>query len=83
MISNHELPYNDITGSNDYVILKLDSPLVLDTTVQQACLPPASYLPPTSTQKRCFTSGWGTLSQGMIFSRLIILGTLKSPNRIT
>ena len=65
MISNHDLPYDHQTNNNDYVILKLDSPLVLDNTVQPACLPSASYLPPTTTQKRCFTGGWGTLSSGM------------------
>ena len=65
VISNTDLPYNSQTINNDWVIAKLDSPLTLDGNVQAACLPSTSYLPVTSTEDRCFTSGWGTLSQGI------------------
>ena len=53
---------------NDFVILKLDSPLELNADVQPACLPSsAAYLPVSSTEERCFTSGWGTLASGKYF----------------
>merc|ERR1719264_327012 len=65
VISNTDFPYNSQTTNNDWVIAKLDSPLTLGGNVQAACLPSsASYLPTTSTEARCFTSGWGTLSSG-------------------
>merc|ERR1712051_535867 len=57
--------YNPNTLDNDFVILKLDSPLTLNADVQPACLPSsAAYLDVSSTEERCFTSGWGTLSSG-------------------
>ena len=35
--------------------------------VQAACLPSsASYMPANSTEERCFTSGWGSLSKGNV-----------------
>merc|ERR1719491_801115 len=53
------------TLDNDFVILKLDSPLELNADVQPACLPSsAAYLGVSSSEERCFTSGWGTLSSG-------------------
>jgi trypsin len=62
---NEGFQYNSQTFNNDFVILKLDSPLVLNGDVQPACLPSSStYLDVSSTEDRCFTSGWGTLSQG-------------------
>jgi trypsin len=65
VISNTDLPYNSQTTNNDWVIAKLSSPLEMNGNVQAACLPSsASYLPTTSTEARCFTSGWGTLSSG-------------------
>merc|ERR1719242_2667750 len=64
VISNTDLPYNSQTTNNDWLIAKLDSPLTLGGDVQAACLPSASYLPADSTEDRCFTSGWGTLSSG-------------------
>ena len=66
VISNTDLPYNSQTTNNDWLIAKLDSPLTLGGDIQAACLPSASYLPATSTEDRCFTSGWGTLSSGMM-----------------
>merc|ERR1712223_47471 len=51
--------------NTDWVIAKLDSPLTLGGDVQAACLPSsASYLSAQSSEARCFTSGWGTLSSG-------------------
>ena len=70
IISNNDLPYNDITSDNDWVILKLSSPLELNDNVFPACLPEADYLDISSTEEACFTSGWGTLASGMI--RIII-----------
>merc|ERR1739846_242030 len=57
--------YDSGTLDNDFVILKLESPLELNADVQPACLPSsAAYLDTSSTEERCFTSGWGTLSPG-------------------
>merc|ERR1712083_96162 len=57
--------YNPNTLDNDFVILKLDSPLDFNADVHPACLPPsAAYLDVSSSEERCFTSGWGTLSSG-------------------
>ena len=64
VISNPDLPYNSQTIDNDWLIVKLDSPLELNDDVQPACLPSADYLPANTTEARCFTSGWGTLSSG-------------------
>jgi len=64
VISNNDLPYNSNSLNNDWVIVKLDSPLELNNNIQPACLPSADYLPATATEARCFTSGWGTLSSG-------------------
>jgi len=64
IISNTDLPYNDITSDNDWVILKLSSPLELNDKVFPACLPEADYLDISSTEEACFTSGWGTLASG-------------------
>ena len=61
-----DLTYNSLTANNDWVIVKLDSPLELNEDVLPACLPDSiDYLPTTETEARCFTSGWGTLSSGM------------------
>merc|ERR1712223_2226339 len=57
--------YNPSTFENDFAILKLDSPLEFNDDVKPACLPTSSdYLDVSSTEERCFTSGWGTLSSG-------------------
>ena len=64
IISNTALPYNDVTSNNDWIILKLSSPLELNEDVFPACLPSADYLDTSSTEEACFTSGWGTLSSG-------------------
>merc|ERR1719483_2014458 len=61
--TNSGFTYNPSTLDNDFVILKLDSPLELNEDVKPACLPSsAGYLDVSSSEDRCFTSGWGTLS---------------------
>ena len=63
VISNSDMPYN--FPRNDWSILKLSAPLELNADVFPACLPSSSdYLSTSSTEDRCFTSGWGTLSPG-------------------
>ena len=64
IISNPYLEYNDVTSNNDWIILKLSSPLELNDNVFPACLPSADYLNTSSTEEACFTSGWGTLESG-------------------
>ena len=64
LISNTDFPYDSDTVNNDWHIVKLDSPLTMGDDVQAACLPSVSYLPAESTEERCFTSGWGSLSSG-------------------
>ena len=66
LISNTDFPYDSDTVNNDWHIVKLDSPLTMGDDVQAACLPSVSYLPAESTEERCFTSGWGTLSSGKL-----------------
>ena len=57
--------YNDHTKDNDFIILKLGSPLIINEDIQPACLPSSKdYLSYNSTEDRCFTSGWGTLESG-------------------
>ena len=57
--------YDDPTKDNDFVILKLGSPLEFNEYVQPACLPSSpGYLSLESTEDRCFTSGWGRLQYG-------------------
>ena len=65
IISNTDLPFDYDTGNNDWIILKLDAPLTMSSDVQAACLPSPSYMPDNITETRCFTSGWGQLSDGM------------------
>ena len=65
IISNTDLPFDLDTGNNDWIILKLDAPLTMSSDVQAACLPSPSYMPDNITETRCFTSGWGQLSDGM------------------
>merc|ERR1711971_517060 len=55
--------YNSGTLDNDFVILKLESPLQLNADVQPACLPSSDeYLDVSSTEERCFTSGGNFVS---------------------
>merc|ERR1712038_1230529 len=65
VVNNPDKPYQSSTLNNDWAILKLSSPLDLNDDVFPACLPSStSYLSTSSTEDRCFTSGWGTLSSG-------------------
>ena len=67
VITNSDLPFSSQTLNNDWVIVKLATPLEMNSDVQAACLPSsAGYLSTSSTEERCFTSGWGTLSQGIL-----------------
>ena len=55
--------YEKYTHDNDFVILKLESPLEFNNDVEPACLPSSTnYLNKDSTEERCFTSGWGKLN---------------------
>ena len=59
--------YEKHTKDNDYIILKLGSPLQFNEDVQPACLPSSSsFLGLESTKTSCVTSGWGKLD----FSKL-------------
>ena len=64
IIWNNEIGfvYDKDSHDNDYIILKLGSPLQFNENVQPACLPPSSsFLGLDSTKTSCFTSGWGKL----------------------
>ena len=59
--------YEKHTHDNDYIILKLGSPLQFNENVQPACLPSSSsFLGLESIKTSCVTSGWGKLD----FSKL-------------
>ena len=65
--NNEGFEYDDSTLNNDFVILKLSNPLELNDDVKPACLPSSTeYLGVSSTEERCFTSGWGTLKSGTL-----------------
>ena len=69
--------YDHITKDNDFIILKLGSPLIFNKDIQPACLPSSKdYLGLDSTEDMCFTSGWGTLEFGKLQINNLILGTL-------
>ena len=60
--TNEGFEFNGTMYDNDFVIVKLGSPLQLDDNVQPACLPSSpNYLDFNATEERCFTSGWGKL----------------------
>ena len=73
VIWNSEYPYNQQTYNNDWVILKLDKPLNLNEEVQPACLPFSSNYAPENyhSASRCFTMGYGRLSQGNRISSVV------------
>jgi len=58
---NMENEYDDQTKQNDIIILKLKSPLSLNSKVQSACLPSANWAPENDINNKCFVSGWGAL----------------------
>ena len=63
--TNDGFEFNGTTFDNDFVIVKLGSPLQFDDNVQPACLPSSQkYLDSDTTEERCFTSGWGKLQFG-------------------
>ena len=75
--------YDDMTKDNDFIILKLGSPLIFNKEIQPACLPSSKdYLGSDSTEDMCFTSGWGTLEFGKLQINNLIWGTLVN-NSIT
>ena len=47
--------------NNDWIILKLDSPLEFNNDVRPACLPSPNWVPETDLDNHCFASGWGRL----------------------
>ena len=58
---------------NDYVILKLSRPLILNyKTVYPACLPDTRYmgLDWFEGNEECFTSGWGSTKSGRLFPNI-------------
>ena len=60
--TNDGFEFNGTTFDNDFVIVKLGSPLQFDDNVQPACLPSSQkYLDSDTIEERCFTSGWGKL----------------------
>ena len=62
IIFNTDPGFEYIFPNNDFVILKLDIPLIFDKDVKPACLPSSkAYLDLSSEQEQCFTSGWGNL----------------------
>merc|ERR1711962_1649639 len=58
---NEEMPY--VGNNNDFIILKLSSPLTFNENVGPICLPDPDHAPDASGQT-CFVSGWGTLESG-------------------
>ena len=69
--------YDDMTKDNDFIILKLGSPLIFNKDIQPVCLPSSKdYIGSDSTEDMCFTSGWGTLEFGKLQINNLILGTL-------
>ena len=59
--------FNEKTLDNDFIILKLGSPLIFNKDVRPACLPSSKdFLGLNSKEDRCFTSGWGTLESGKL-----------------
>ena len=67
--------FNRSTFENDFVILKLGSPLQFNVNVQPACLPTSeNFLSVDSTEDMCFTSGWGRLQYGkLLFIQLLFI----------
>ena len=62
------MKFDESTFENDFVILKLGSPLQFNVNVQPACLPTSeNFLSVDSTEDMCFTSGWGELQYGKLF----------------
>ena len=64
-IINHENYHKPMRYAHDIALLKLKSPAVLGKGVGLVCLPnPSNALPIDNASKRCWITGWGTLSSG-------------------
>ena len=63
-IGNPDFPFNNPSFNNDWVILKLASPLTLNENVQPACLPDASLALDHAAGEKCYVSGWGRRASG-------------------
>ena len=59
---NQDLEFNAETRNNDWIILKLDTPLDFNDEVQPVCLPSPNWAPNTDSFNHCFVSGWGNSS---------------------
>ena len=54
--------YNETTKSNDFCLLRYDTPLVFDDNVAPACLPEvADQEPINGVNSTCYTAGWGLM----------------------
>ena len=60
-IWNQDQVFDPDEGNNDWIILKLDSPLNFNEDVQPACLPTQNWFPELDASSRCIVSGWGLL----------------------
>ena len=56
---NQDLEFNAETRNNDWIILKLDTPLDFNDEVQPVCLPSPNWAPNIDSFNHCFVSGWG------------------------
>ena len=61
----HEDYFTPLPESNDIALLKLARPADLDEGVGLVCLPDTDHdLPIDNLEKKCWTTGWGTLYSG-------------------
>ena len=61
----HENYFIPLPESNDIALLKLVSPADLGEGTELVCLPDTNHeLPIDNLDKKCWTTGWGTLSSG-------------------
>ena len=66
IIWNEDLEYDSAGTKNDWVIVKLSSPLSFDSNIQPACLPPNDWMPDENEYKNCYVSGWGATGEGSV-----------------
>ncbi|XP_044162898.1 uncharacterized protein LOC114956623 [Acropora millepora] len=83
-IVEHENYNSPKRWSNDIALLKLSRPALLQNGVGLVCLSDDQFqLPFTETSKKCWTTGWGTLSYGG-FKPIVLMQVdlpLVSPQR--
>ena len=61
----HPKYHKPMRYSNDIAVLKLARPAVLNNAVSTVCMPDTSFpLPYDDLNKKCYITGWGTLSSG-------------------